>query len=129
MILLVLSLLGADTGPLADREYAVREAAQARLESLGWLAAPALWGGMQSDTPEVADRCSVAWAGLISYRSLPVLACKLIDASGGFDKDRDSWRWVQLKPYLNGSVEGDLRYAAELAVKRGVPQRMPPPER
>jgi hypothetical protein len=117
MFTLTLFLYGTDLDQLNHREYAVREAAQARLERAGWWAAPALWQGMQAGSPEAAERCTAAWAKLMAGKSLPILACRLIDRTGRFDKDRDSWRWVRLKPYLNGSMENDLRYALDMAKK------------
>jgi hypothetical protein len=115
MFLITLFLYGSDLDQLNHREYLVREAAQSRLERAGWLAAPVLWRGMQNDSPEVVERCSTAWNRLVTRQSLPVVVCRWIDRSGRFEKDRDSWRWVRMTPYLTGSLESDMRYALDVA--------------
>jgi hypothetical protein len=117
-----MALGGCD--PLGDREYRVRDAHQARLERAGWLAAPLLWDGMQSPSPEVAERCHTAWSRLYARHSLPRVVCRVIDASGRFDKHKDSWEWVHMTPHLCGGRDEDMQHVLQLAT-RPVPRRMP----
>lgn len=94
---------------LQSPDWRTREDAQRHLESHGWLAAPALWAGMASDVPEVAERCSVAFERL---PTLGVILGRLVDRSGKWDRPEPAWSWAKRLPHLHGDAAGDLRYAA-----------------
>jgi hypothetical protein len=139
MILFYLSWLvyGGDVSGLSNREYAVREASQNRLERAGWLAAPAVWRGLLSPCPECAARSERIdgrlhrWPerlaeSLLDARHTPPepimevspamarLVCRVIDRRGGWDY-ADSYDWVLRTPYRTGTVAGDFALVVQTA--------------
>lgn len=123
-------IYGGDVDRLGDREYRVRESAHKRLEAAGWLAAPCVWHGLQSDCLERADRCERLWrlmerwadklavetfysrhmppvAVLAGYPEIARRMCDVVDRNGWWTSP-DSWDWVQRTPYRTGSLQGDF---------------------
>lgn len=131
---------GPDVELLGSREYAVREAAHRRLVAAGPSAFPAVWRGMRSDIPEVAERSDQIWragrrwdfrlaARLLAnpavepecvFRTSPDVArlvCEAVDAVGGWEC-QDSWGWVVRTPFRTGSIEGDFALVVRTARER-----------
>lgn len=140
MTLMWLSWLayGGEVRLLGDRDYAVRAAAYSRLKVVGAQAVPALWLGLRDATPERRQRIElllgrfrhwrwllaeavVYWrdaspaqveaAGGLAAADAEFAAClfALIDGSGGFTSE-SSGRWCHLRPYMTGSLGGDISH-------------------
>lgn len=146
LTLLSLWLFGGLVSALGSPEYAVRAAAHRKLESLGWLAVPALEAGVDSRVPEVAGRCCdlldrlPCWEDRLVYgcatgavgfddradAGFLVRVCRGVDVLGGW-KTPSAWDWSVRTPYMCGSLAGDVRYTVRwAAARRGVSLFFPP---
>lgn len=129
---------GGDVGRLGDREWRDRDAAQRRLEAAGWLAAPAVWAGLDDGCPERADRCRRAWGRCLGWPArvaaravldpavdpeelvtrapgVARLVCLVVDESYPFESVGDSWGWVERTPYRSGTLAGDFALVVKSA--------------
>lgn len=132
-------LCGDDVHRLGSPCYHDRQSAHTRLESLGWVAYPALLRGSQCGCPERAERCGVLLDRLdgwvwelvdverIARGVTPLpdhaddrlmrLVCKRVDQLGGWTTCADSWHWVKATPYISGTRVGDCRHVVTCAAK------------
>lgn len=137
LTLLSLWLYGGLVSSLGNPEYAVRALAHRKLESLGWLAVPALEVGLKSRVPEVAERCCdlldrlPCWEDRLVYgcatgamafddradAGFLLRVCRVVDGLGGW-KTTSAWDWSVRTPYMCGSLAGDVGYAVRWAAAR-----------